>query len=92
MTPIAKRAIVKKRTKKFKRPQSDRILHVPVSCCPVGRRLVQRRPKLVLTHARCSRVVTAPFHFFRHEIFDAGYEQKFMRLGLEWLGVAVSPA
>merc|ERR1711976_51568 len=31
VTPIAKRAIVKKRTKKFKRPQSDRILHVPAS-------------------------------------------------------------
>ena len=30
VAPLVKRKIVKKRTKKFKRPQSDRILHVPV--------------------------------------------------------------
>merc|ERR1712232_1394978 len=31
VAPLVKRKIVKKRTKKFKRPQSDRILHVPAS-------------------------------------------------------------
>ena len=83
VTPIAKRAIVKKRTKKFKRPQSDRILHVPVSSRRLVRGFAQQAPRLCLArdHAWFGK---PPFFRGKEETRYSGVESQLNLTGLRY--------